>query len=76
MHMQMDQTLEIITLGWDKVRYFRIMLEVEVVMMEDNLFIKGHEGSGTHLIEELKCKVEMALGMVLKAQDVVPVMRI
>ena len=71
----MDQILEIITFGWDKVKDFRIILEVEVVIMEEDVFIKGLEGTCVHLIEESKCKVEMALGMVLDVQDMVPVIR-
>ena len=72
----MDQTLDIIKSGWDKVRNFRIMLEVEVVIMEEELFIKGKEEPCIHLVEEFKFKVEMDLGMVLQVQYMVPVILI
>ena len=44
--------------------------------MEEDLFIKGHEGACVRLIEEFKCKVEIVLGMVLEVQDMVPLIRI
>ena len=51
------------------------MQEVEAVSAKEALVIKCQEGACIHLIEEVKSKVDMALGMVLDVQDMVPVIR-
>ena len=75
LHVKMDCMLENTTIGLENVRFLRITQEVEAVPVEEALVIKGQEGECIHLIEEVKFKVEIHLGMLLEVYYGVPVTR-